>query len=392
MKVIMSPHAGCYNHGCEAIIRSTAAMLNMPKERLFLYSSDPDNDRLFGLDRICTLIPDDSAQKKISESRGRLIAMKHRLLGKDRDMEELSYLHRSVLFDRKNSVFFSVGGDNYCYTGMQHVLSALTKLFSYQGIPGVLWGCSFEESLLSDAVIQQLRYYSVIAVRESLSYEILQNKGITENVVLCSDPAFTLELQRVDRYDPLFADDDCIGINISALMRKYNAYPDAIYRNVKLLIEHILKTTDSNVMFVAHVCSGNNNDLIPAKKLADEIGNDRITIVDEELNCMQLKYLISKCRQFIGCRTHACIAAYSTGVPTLAVAYSTKAGGIAKDIFNDTQNLLADVRRFQNDTDLVRMYEAFCEREEETRAYLKTAMPSYIQRAYEAKKAVESLI
>lgn len=35
----MSPHGGCLNHGCEAIVRSTADMLGFSKANLFLYTS-----------------------------------------------------------------------------------------------------------------------------------------------------------------------------------------------------------------------------------------------------------------------------------------------------------------------------------------------------------------
>jgi hypothetical protein len=32
MNIIMSPHGGCYNHGCEAIVRSTIKILDIPKK------------------------------------------------------------------------------------------------------------------------------------------------------------------------------------------------------------------------------------------------------------------------------------------------------------------------------------------------------------------------
>ena len=45
--------------------------------------------------------------------------------------------------------------------------------------------------------------------------------------------------------------------------------------------------------------------------------------------------MISQCRFFIGSRTHSVIAAYSSGVPTLALGYSIKSKGIAQDIFGE---------------------------------------------------------
>ena len=42
--------------------------------------------------------------------------------------------------------------------------------------------------------------------------------------------------------------------------------------------------------------------------------------------------MISKCKFFVGARTHSVISAYSMCVPTIALGYSIKARGIAKDI------------------------------------------------------------
>ena len=63
-------------------------------------------------------------------------------------------------------------------------------------------------------------------------------------------------------------------------------------------------------------------------------------------NCMEIKGIISKCRFFIGARTHSTIAAYSTCVPTLAVGYSIKARGIARDIFGTEDNYVVPVQKF----------------------------------------------
>ena len=107
---------------------------------------------------------------------------------------------------------------------------------------------------------------------------------------------------------------------------------------------------------------------------------------------MQLKYIISKCKMFIGCRTHSTIAAYSTCVPTLVVGYSVKAQGICRDIFGSDKDLLIDARKFENDYDLTNKFIAFKERENELRKHLENVMPDYIKRAYTPRDAVLSLL
>ena len=45
-------HGGSKNHGCEAIVRSTNKILNMP---LNLYSKSPEEDKYYGIDKLMNI-------------------------------------------------------------------------------------------------------------------------------------------------------------------------------------------------------------------------------------------------------------------------------------------------------------------------------------------------
>lgn len=66
-------------------------------------------------------------------------------------------------------------------------------------------------------------------------------------------------------------------------------------------------------------------------------------LIPSTLTAAQYKSIISRCDMFIGARTHATIAAYSTCVPTLVIGYSVKSKGIAKDIFGTDEGLVIPV-------------------------------------------------
>ena len=71
---------------------------------------------------------------------------------------------------------------------------------------------------------------------------------------------------------------------------------------------------------------------------------------------MQLKGYIAKCRFFVGARTHATIAAYSTEVPTLVVGYSIKSRGIAKDIFGSEENYVIPIEQIKEENKLTQAF------------------------------------
>ena len=392
MEFIMFPHAGCYNHGCEAIIRSTVSMLNKTKQDIYLHSSEPHNDEMYGLGDICTIVPNVSHDISINGLTYKMFAVKEKLFKKNRDMEEICFRYRGLLKGKTNPIAMSIGGDNYCYPGMQHVLSEYMKLFHYKNIPTVLWACSLEQNLLSARVLDELKQYSLLTVRESISQGYLYESGIKDNVVQCADPAFLLKpVETLWPYKELY-EEEIIGINISPLMSRYENSTGDTYRSVAELIKHILNNTKYNIVLIPHVLQTNNSDLTPIYKIQKELNNKRIFVIDSSFNCCQLKSLIAKCSLFIGCRTHATIAAYSSYVPTMVIGYSTKSKGIARDIYGTEKGHVIPVNIIADSDMLIREFNNLLERAQEEKIFLERRMGEYIPLAYESVNALNKII
>ena len=94
---------------------------------------------------------------------------------------------------------------------------------------------------------------------------------------------------------------------------------------------------------------------------------------------------------FIGARTHATIAAYSSCVPTLVLGYSVKSRGIAKDLFGTEEHYVLPVQNLENADDLAKAFCWMYNNENQVRTYLQEIMPGYIQSAYLAVKAIAEL-
>lgn len=388
-KYVLFEHAGSGNHGCEAIVRSTIDMLG--KNNYYLESASPSEDMKFSIDDCVNLL--NVGQDNISPNSIKGIVWRAQgKINKKYDFDDRNsvYRHRELLM--KDSVALSIGGDNYCYGGIIGSMRDKLRAFEMKGIPVVLWGCSVDREHLDENTIKDLRKYALITARESMTVEILQEKGISKTVVQCADPAFTLKKQRVSWNGEWLNAGNVIGINVSDFMKYYNAYPEATLRNFKQLINYILRETEYSIALIPHVRQEGNDDFIPINMLATEFKSERIRVLSEELNCMQLKDAISRCCMFIGCRTHSTIAAYSTCVPTLVVGYSVKAKGICQDIFGYYDDLLVDVREFSDDNDLTRKFVSFAERKDDLKKHLNSFMPQYIERTYIARDALLKMI
>ena len=94
-------------------------------------------------------------------------------------------------------------------------------------------------------------------------------------------------------------------------------------------------------------------------------------------NCCELKGYIARCRFFVGARTHATIAAYSTCVPTLVVGYSVKSRGIAQDLFGTEEGYVLPVQGLGSVDDLKLSFQGMLEKETQEKSKLVEVIPTY---------------
>ena len=89
---------------------------------------------------------------------------------------------------------------------------------------------------------------------------------------------------------------------------------------VNKLINYILNHTNLNILLIPHVLWKGQDDREISNVILRKYNSSRISVLNSDtLNYCELRYVISKCRFFIGARTHAVISAYSTYVPTIAL-------------------------------------------------------------------------
>ena len=377
-------HGGSGNHGCEAIVRSSVKLLHQP---VTLFSTHMDQDIRYGLDQICTVCSDTDTPLTRGSREWFLSAIETKLTG--RIDKQIAY-RKKELFKQIHSgdLYFSIGGDNYCYPGTE-VLAAERNILQRRGAKVVLWGCSVEPKLLEKPEIaKDIAAYDLITARETLSYEAL--KQVNPNTVLVADPAFTLERKDLPLPDG-WMDGNMVGINASPLILQSGKNGQLVYAAYQKMISDLLEATDCGVALIPHVVWKENDDREPLSRLYQEFRSSGRVILLNDCNCLELKGYIARCRLFVGARTHATIAAYSTCVPTLVLGYSVKSRGIAKDLFGTEENYVLPVQKLDDKEALSTAFRWLCDHENEIRTHLEKYMPAYTQKALIGESAVRSL-
>lgn len=389
--IVLYGHEGSLNHGCEAIVRGTKKIIeNTNIEEVTLLSNNPDTDIKYGIDKICNIRKVSTNNIKKKTFSYYIKGLKYKVFNDRLVFERFRNKSYEGKFDNKY-IAMSIGGDNYCYDKPRW-LFYLNKLAKKRGAKTVLWGCSIEPKYMDSEMIEDLKRYDLIVPRESITYNALLNNGVNKNTKLYPDPAFQLGKIELELPEG-FIEGNTIGINLSPLIIKCENKQGATFENFKNLIEHIIETTDSNIALIPHVTWEHNNDEKPLNELY-QIFKDtgRIVLLETNYNAMELKGFISRCRMFIGARTHATIAAYSTCVPTLVVGYSVKALGIARDIFGSEENMVIPVQSLKNKSDLINAYEYIKVNEYIIKKYLEEFIPIYNKKSLQASYEIEKLL
>lgn len=404
-KLIVYMHAGSGNHGCEAIVNSLCHMI---KEKVKLVSYFGEEDERYSLKELCEI----RGERRFENHKAaHVLYYGYRKLTGDRE-SFIRYRYGDVFKKEAAPLAISIGGDNYCYENMLGDLRLANSAFNRRGTRTVLLGCSIEPELLKrKEIAEDLRKYHTIIARESITYEALKeafgktskeisektDKGMAEAVsggcpeVLCfPDPAFTLMAKELPLPEG-FALGNTVGINVSPMIQDNEKKSGVTMENYKELISFIIQNTDMQITLIPHVVWERNDDRGPLHELYRAFADTGRVVEIGDGGCEELKGFIGRCRFFVGARTHATIAAYSMGVPTLVAGYSVKARGIARDLFGTDENYVLPVQSLEKKDDLTKGFQWLLSHEKEVREKLGEVMPGYKERALETGKEVDRL-
>ena len=382
MKYFLFNHEGSKNHGCEAIVRGSMNIIENSDEKAeFVLSSNNPSD-----DIIINNITVKAAKTRDLTKVEKLIAAVDLKINNS-ETYALQKMYSPIVSDAEDcDVCLSVGGDTYCY-GDNHGIQVLTRELKKRGKKTVLWGASIGAEDLSERKLESLRDFDAIFTREPITYELLKKNGANDNIYLFSDPAFCMERVEVEPIDG-FTRENTLGFNISPLVASGDPRKKEIAED---FLRSVFENTTMKVLLVPHVVEENNNDYDFMKPIFEKFEHTgRIAILPPDLEARQYKGYIAGTRFFIGARTHSTIAAYSSGVPTIALGYSVKARGIAKDIFGEEKYVL-DIKAMTDYEELRDEFLKLLENENEIRRELMKSIPLRMRSAMEAGEMLQKI-
>jgi colanic acid/amylovoran biosynthesis protein len=246
----------------------------------------------------------------------------------------------------------AVGGDNYSLD--YRIPSPIMSVDGWamdMGKPVMLWGASvgpFErEPEFVEPVTRHLARMHFVAAGESMSHDYLIHKLGLRNVIRMAEPSFMLGKEPVD-LKPFWpgGTGHVLGLNVSRQVERHKRQDKDVHAELEAFIRHAGKEYGLGVLLIPHADplrddahGGDAQYMAPLLARLADLG-DSVRMMPNTFNAAQTKYVISYLRLFIGARAHAVIAALSSGVPTVSIAYSVKACGINRDMFGSQETVL----------------------------------------------------
>ncbi len=227
----------------------------------------------------------------------------------------------------------------------------------------------FKKPLSSFLARLTMRLSTIVATRDTLSTEHARALGVKGKVVEASDVALCLP------YDPPAPRPDGgpvkVGLNVSGLLMNggYTGknefgltidYPGMIRSLISRMQSH---PDGCEVHLVPHVIvdagrMANEDDYRASAALAEEFPG--AVLAPSFASPSEAKSYIAGMDFFMGARMHACIAAFSSGVPVIPMAYSRKFAGLFGSIGYDRT---VDCTAEESDAILTKIFDGFEDRE-----------------------------
>ena len=222
----------------------------------------------------------------------------------------------------------------------------------------------FQNSAIARAAAAALNRALFVSTRDDQSTQCAQDMGVRTRIIEASDVAIGLPFER----SPSRASDQVnVGVNVSGLLFNGGYSGDNMFGLAfdyaefkRALIARFLSRAECAVWLTPHVISNDQeveDDYRAAQRLAEEAPG--VKIAPRFSSPVAAKSFISGFDFFVGARMHACIAAFSSGVPTAPTAYSRKFAGLFGAIGYDES---IDCRSVSLDEALRRVDDAYSAR------------------------------
>ena len=204
------------------------------------------------------------------------------------------------------------------------------------GKPLVLWSqsfgpCRFSEALYEDLVRWVLSGAAAIYVRDEHSTEELSHLGVDTSTVRKTYESVIGLNDIVADYIPPSQRDNVVGVSVYHAQQRSQSAHKAYVGAMSQLVDHIVQIGHTPLFFPMEPKKEHDDRGLIREILTHARFGREDFLCDQDLGPRAHIERVSRCKLFVGHKTHSVIFALTTGTPLVAIAYHTK----TEDFMND---------------------------------------------------------
>ena len=242
----------------------------------------------------------------------------------------------------------------------------------------------------------------LICARGEITRDNLAGIGITKNVKLCADGAFSMPDSEywADKVDELcksdsFYNDNVVALSISSVVQGKCEKKGVDYKGCMIQFTDWLNSQGYNVLLVANAAregsqKPRNNDLMICTEVYEAAQNkDMVRWYPREMSPEEIRELLARSKCLVASRFHAMIGALEKCTPVLLVGWSHKYKEVL-DMF-DLGEYAADFSSLELET-LKEKFNAFMADNETIRTKIKENLPEVLESSRDNIRYISEVI
>lgn len=277
---------------------------------------------------------------------------------------------------------------HYYALRVAQLLRKKTMVYSQTVGPFTGWQGKIEK-ILANRVLKKT---DRVTLRENDSLKCYSNKNVTvtaETVFI--EPIKKTPYIKLENYIDRKHADFVIGVTIHHIYYKHYFTHERYVQLMADIFDFMLEHYNCAILVIPmedKYKTGGDRPII--REMISKVRlNQRISMVEEDLNSLETANLISQTDLFIGTKTHSIVYGLKTATPTLSISYQQKSTEFMK-LFS-MEPFSIDLFKL-NVTDFSKIFDKLFQEKDKIKKHLEEVYPAIIDRAEENNRILQHLL
>ncbi|MGE5308594.1 MAG: polysaccharide pyruvyl transferase family protein [Deltaproteobacteria bacterium] len=311
----------------------------------------------------------------------------------DRAVAVRKMTRQELAAEIKELDLFILGGGGLLFHTEARIYMREVVLAKELGVPVMVYAISVgpvHDSAEQDMIREGLNKVDVLTVRERAAKRLLEDWGVTKDIIVTADAALLLEPKEISREvvqrEGLDDTKTVIGISVREPGPASDLGIESYYSYIANAADYMVERFDAHIVFVPmerHVLDLQHSHMVLSKMLNAE----QASVLKGEYSPAQMLSIVKNFVFGVGMRLHFLIFLALAGVPFVALPYASKVEGFLESLQIELPP------QYLNPGRLIAYIDKFWDHREDLKRQICTKLPNLQKKAAETNDlVVQSLL